>query len=147
VALRTRGYAHRVDIVATPATVWSALTEEAHLARWMNPDARIKARAGGSLYVMPSPGLARDALIDLFEPARRMRLIFLPPAGLTEFEGAVVEDYLLEAEGDHTIVRLLGSGMPELPDWDHYFRQVRTAQERSMARLKVMSEKLQREGQ
>jgi uncharacterized protein YndB with AHSA1/START domain len=145
VALRTRGYAHRVDIVATPATVWSALTEEALLVRWMNPDARIKPRAGGSLYVMPAPGLSRDALIDVFDPARRMRLIYLPPVGLTEFEGAVVDDILLEAEGDHTIVRVLGSGVPELLDWDDYFRRVRVAQERSLARLKVLAEKLQKE--
>jgi len=143
VSLRTRGYAHRVDVVATPATVWSALTEEAHLVRWMNPDARIKARAGGSFYAMPAPGLSRDALIDVFEAGRRMRLIYLPPAELTEFDGAVVDDYLLEAEGGHTIVRVLGSGVPDLPDWDDYFRRVRSSHERSLARLKVMSEQLQ----
>lgn len=141
--LRTRGYAHRVDIRATAATVWAALTEQEHLVRWMNPDAKIKARAGGSFYAMPAPGLARDALIDVFDVPRRLRLIYLPPADLEAFDGAVVDDVLLEATGAVTIVRVLGSGIPDLAEWDDYYRRVRIAQERSLPRLKVMAERLQ----
>lgn len=141
--LRTRGYAHRVDIRAAAATVWSALTEEVHLAKWMNPDAKIRARSGGSLYVMPAPGLARDALIDVFDAPRRLRLIYLPPADLEAFDGAVVDDFLLEQADDITIVRVLGSGIPDLEEWDDYYRRVRVAQERALPRLKVMAERLQ----
>jgi len=141
--LKTRGYAHRVDIRAAAATVWSALTEEVHLVRWMNPDAKIRARAGGSFYAMPAPGLARDALIDVFDVPRRLRLIYLPPADLEAFDGAVVDDILLEQAGDITIVRVLGSGIPDLDEWDDYYRRVRMAQERSLPRLKVMAERLQ----
>jgi uncharacterized protein YndB with AHSA1/START domain len=143
--LKTRGYALRVDIAAKAPTVWAALTEEAHLVRWMNPDARIKPRAGGSLYVMPAPGLARDGLIDVFDANRRLRLIYLPPPELAEFDGAVVDDYLVEGDGQHSIVRLLGSGFPELDGWNDYYRRVRMAQERALARLKVMAERLQGE--
>lgn len=140
--MRTRGYAHRVDMRASAATVWRALTDETCLRRWMNPDARIKARAGGSFYGMPAPGLVRDGLIDVFDAPRRLRLIYLPPPDLPAFDGAVVDDYLLEESGGETIVRLLGSGIPDLAEWDNYYRQVRSAQERSLARLKVLSEQL-----
>ncbi|MGC4027267.1 MAG: SRPBCC domain-containing protein [Steroidobacteraceae bacterium] len=141
--LKTRGYAHRVDVRARAATVWEALTVEPYLRRWMNPDARIKARVGGSFYGMPAPGLVRDALIDVFDAPRRLRLIYLPPADLEAFDGAVVDDYLLEESGAETIVRLLGSGIPDLREWDDYYRQVRNAQERSLARLTVLAAQLQ----
>lgn len=140
--LKTRGYAHRIDIRATAAKVWEALTTEAALRRWMNPDARIRAKVGGSFYGMPAPGLVRDALIDVFDAARRLRLIYLPPADLAAFDGAVVDDYLLEESGAETIVRVLGSGIPDMREWDGYYRQVRSAQERSLARLKVLAEQL-----
>ena len=140
----TRGYAHRVDIEAGPAEVWAALTQSELLARWLSPDARIRPRQGGSFSSVPAPGLPRDGLIDVFDTARRLRLIYLPPADLPGFDGAVVDDYLLEANGNETIVRLLGSGIPDSLEWDEHYRRVRVASERALARLKVLVEKLNR---
>lgn len=54
----------------------------------------------------------------------------------------MVDDYLLEQTGGITIVRVLGSGIPDLAGWDDYYRRVRTAQERALPRLKVMAERL-----
>lgn len=140
---RTRGYAQRIDIRAPAARVWEALTVEQHLRTWMGGDACVRARTGGSFRVTPAPGLVRDALIDVFDPPRRLRLIYLPPEGFTETEGVLVDDYLLEEDGPATILRLLGSGLPDLPGWDGYYRKVRGAQERALARLKVVVEQLQ----
>jgi len=140
---RTRGYAQRIDIHAPVARVWEALTVEQHLRTWMGDDARVRPRAGGSLRVTPAPGLVRDALIDILDPPRRLRLIYLPPEGFTEAQAVVVDDYLLEEDGPVTILRLLGSGLPDLPGWDGYYRKVRSAQERALARLKVMAERQQ----
>jgi uncharacterized protein YndB with AHSA1/START domain len=140
----TRGYAHRIDIDADIDNVWTALTSSGLLERWLSPDARIRPKSGGSFFAMPAPGLARDALIDVFEPPRRLRLLYLPPPHLPGFDGAVADDYLLESAGGGTIVRLLGSGLPDLVEWDTHYRQVRVASERALARLKVLVEQLER---
>lgn len=140
----TRGYAHRIDIEAATHSVWTALTTTGLLERWLSPDARIRPQSGGSFFAMPAPGLARDALIDVFEPPRRLRLLYLPPPHLPGFDGAVAEDFLLEDAGGGTILRLLGSGLPDLQEWDGHYRLVRAASERALARLKVLVEQLER---
>jgi uncharacterized protein YndB with AHSA1/START domain len=139
----TRGYAHRIDIDAGIGSVWSALTTTTLLERWLSPDARIRPKSGGTFFAMPAPGLARDALIDVFEPPRRLRLLYLPPPHLPGFDDAVAEDFLLEDADGGTIVRLLGSGLPNEQEWDQHYRQVRVASERALARLKVLVEQLE----
>ena len=83
----------------------------------------------------------REALIDIFEPNRRLRLVYLSPPQLPAFEGAVVDDFLLEPEASSTIVRLLGSGIPEGKLWDGYYMKLRTQSERALARLKMLMER------
>ncbi len=138
---RTRGYAHRVDVAAPASRVWTALIEPALLSRWMGPGARVRPKVGGSFVTTLEPGIHREALIDVFEPGRRLRLIYHLPPGFPEFDGAIVDDYLLEKEGEQTIVRLLGSGLPEGGPWDPYYLKLRANSERSLARLKLLLER------
>ena len=137
----TRGYAHRIDILAPASRVWSALIEPALLSRWCGPQAKVRASAGGSLDVTLSPDLERQAHIDVFEPAHRLRLIYLPTAGMPAGEGALVDDYLIHAEGNVTVLRLLGSGIPADKAWDAYYARLRGQTERALARLKVLLER------
>jgi uncharacterized protein YndB with AHSA1/START domain len=141
---RTRGFAHRIDIAASPMQVWTALSGPGLVPLWLGADARITPRQGGSLAVTLAPGLARDAMIDVFEPPRRLRLIYLPPAGLPTFDGAVVDDILLDGEGGGTIVRLLCSGVPDLPEWTPVYSKVRAIAERALSRLKQVVEQRER---
>jgi hypothetical protein len=55
-----------------------------------------------------------------------------------------VDDVMLEAIGGHTVVRLLCSGMPDTPEWTQYYLKVRSATERTLARLKVLVEQRER---
>lgn len=139
--IKTRGYAHRVDIGAPPSRVWSALVEPALLARWFGPNAVVKPRPGGRFSATLDPGIEREALIDIFEPNRRLRLVYMLPPALPAFEGAVVDDFLLEPEAAATILRLLGSGIPEGKLWDGYYMKLRTNTERALARLKLLMER------
>lgn len=139
-ALKTRGFAQRIDIGVTPPRVWTVLCGPTLLPMWLGPDARIRPQKGGNWSATLAPGLTRHAMIDVFEPPRRLRLIYLPPDDLCAFDGAVAEDILLEAEGTRTIVRLLASGMPDLPEWTTHFVRVRAASERALARLKLLAE-------
>ena len=131
-----------MDIAAPVSRVWTALIEPKLLSRWMGPGPRVRPKVGGSFVTtLEPPGIHREASIDLFEPGRRLRLVYLLPPGFPEFDGAVVEDYLLENEGQHTIVRLLGSGLPEGGPWDPYYLKLRAGSERSLARLKLLLER------
>ena len=140
-AAKTRGYAHRIDINAPASRVWVALIEPKLLARWFGPNAEVKPCVGGTFDSTLDPGIHRQASIDVFEPGRRLRLVYLPPAGLPGCDGAMVDDFMLESEAGATIVRLLGSGVPHETPWDEYYLKLRVNSERALARLKVLMER------
>ena len=75
---RERGYAHRVDIVADASQVWRALTDTEQLTRWCSPGAVISARQGGLFRASVDRVTEFEARIDVFEPERRLRLMYLP---------------------------------------------------------------------
>lgn len=139
-AVKTRGFAQRIDIAAPPPRVWMALCGPTLVPLWLGHDARVRPQRGGPWSATLAPGLTRHAMIDVFDPPRRLRLIYLPPDELASYDGAVADDILLDEEDGRTIVRLLCSGMPDLPEWGGYYMRVRAATERALARLKVVVE-------
>lgn len=142
--LKTRGFAQRIDIAAPQARVWSALCGPSLLPLWLGGDARIRPQQGGIWLATVAPGLVREAMIDVFDAPRRLRLIYQPPADLEPFDGAVVDDFLLDTENGRTVIRLLCSGVPELPEWNTHFIKLRAGAERSLSRLKVLAEQRER---
>jgi uncharacterized protein YndB with AHSA1/START domain len=140
-AERNRGYAHRVDIVGDVQAVWRAFTEAPHLVKWCAPDAQMKARAGGLFRASVDRVTETEAHIDVFEPARRLRLIYLPSPALPPSDTAVVVEFIMEGSPDGVIVRVLGSGVPDAAEWDTPYKRMRMGWERAMARLKVYVEK------
>jgi uncharacterized protein YndB with AHSA1/START domain len=142
--MKTRGFAHRIDIDAPPPRVWTAMCGPTLAALWLGRDARIRPQKSGGWAATVAPGLAREAIIDVFDPPRRLRLIYLTPTELPSFEGAVVDDVMLDGTEGQTVVRLLCSGMPEAPEWTPHYLKVRTAAERALARLKVLVEQRER---
>jgi uncharacterized protein YndB with AHSA1/START domain len=142
--MKTRGFAHRIDIEAPPPKVWTALCGPMLAPLWLGKDARVRPQKGGAWSATIAPGLVREAIIDVFEPPRRLRLIYLTPPELPTFEGAVVDDVMLEETEGHTVVRLLCSGVPDFHEWTPHYMKVRTAAERALARLKVLVEQRER---
>jgi uncharacterized protein YndB with AHSA1/START domain len=141
---RLRGYAHRTDIAANTQAVWRALTEPESLARWCSPDAWIRPTTGGLFRASVDRVTQLEAHIDVCEPARRLRLIYLPCAALPQEETAVTDDFMLASDPRGTTVRLLGSGFVASEVGDVQFRRMRTGWERALARLKVFVEQLER---
>ena len=153
-----------MDIAADAGKVWLALTNVEHLKRWCSPAADIKARPGGLFRASVDRVIELEAHIDVFEPGRRLRLIYLPTSELPPADSAIVDDFILDATLAHpgpvpagdslagrsvtrptgqpeTIVRLLGSGIPSTPDWDAQYRRLRMGWQAAMTRLKVFVEK------
>jgi uncharacterized protein YndB with AHSA1/START domain len=137
---KERGYAHRVDVLAEPCDVWRALTDVGQLTRWCSPRAEIRARRGGVFRASVDRVTEFEAHIDVFEPPRRLRLIYLPAAQLPPAETVMVDDFILDPRPGGTVVRLLGSGVPATPEWDTQYRRLRTGWQQAMTRLKVLLE-------
>ena len=143
---RERGYAHRVDIVADASRVWRALTDPAQLGRWCSPGAVISARPGGLFRASVDRVTEFEAQIDVFEPERRLRLLYLPSSKLPRADTVMVDDFILDRVQGGTIVRLLGSGVPGAPEWDTQYWRLRTSWQQALTRLKVYVEKQNRTG-
>jgi hypothetical protein len=87
-------------------------------------------------------GSAREAHIDIFEVNRRLRLIYLNGKDSPPSDSAAVDDFILDrrlGEGK-TSLRLLGSGIPDAPEWDRSYAGIRMGWERFMSRIKVTLE-------
>jgi uncharacterized protein YndB with AHSA1/START domain len=143
---KTRGYAHRIDLpAADPQTVWRALTDPALLTTWCSPKAEIRARAGGLFRACVDRVTELEAHIDVYEPGRRLRLIYLPSAALPPTDSALIDDFILEpGRAGGTILRLLGSGVPAAPEWDAQYLRLRTGWQAAMTRLKALIERAAR---
>ncbi len=138
----TRGYACLAEIEAPPARVWRALTEPALVRIWLGAEAWIDARAGGQ-YRVGDRDRGREARIDVYDPNRRLRLIYFAERGMPPCASAIVDDFLLDSRDGpgRTSLRLLGSGISEAAAWDAFYKRVRVGWGRGLARLKVALEK------
>jgi uncharacterized protein YndB with AHSA1/START domain len=126
--------------------VWRALTDNQQLTLWCSPDADIRARAGGSFRASVDRVTEFEARIDVFEPGRRLRLIYLPARTLPRADSVMIDDFILEKVAGGTILRLLGSGVPASPEWDTQYRRLRASWPAAMTRLKVFVEKQSKTG-
>jgi uncharacterized protein YndB with AHSA1/START domain len=138
---KVRGYAHRIDIAAEVDAVWQALTDSAWLARWCSPAAEIRPRPGGLFRASVDRVTEFEAHIDVWEPGRRLRLIYLPTPGVPAAGSVMTDDFILDAVPGGTIVRLLGHGIPADPEWETQYLRLRTGWQQALARLKVLVEK------
>ena len=143
---RERGYAHRVDVLADAKEVWRALTDPSQLTCWCSPNAVISPRQGGLFRASVDRVTEFEARIDVFEPERRLRLMYLPASELPRAATVMVDDFILEPVTGGTIVRLLGSGVPATSEWDTQYWRLRTSWQQAMTRLKVFVEQQTRRG-
>jgi uncharacterized protein YndB with AHSA1/START domain len=140
---RARGYAHRVDIVAEADEVWRALTGPEYVAIWCSPRALIRPQKGGLFRATVDRVTELEAHIDVFDPGRRLRLIYLPTEALPPTEDPIVDDFIIDANTKEpgTILRLLGSGFPATEEWNRQYQRLRLGWQQAMTRLKVFTEK------
>ena len=136
-----RGYAHRIDVEAPLDELWRSMVEPKRLALWYARGVRADARAGGSYELPHERGVYRAAHIDVFDPGRRLRLMYLRAPALPPCESVIVDDFILGTEGGNAVLRLLGSGVPDDEAWDELYARIRSDWGRALARLKVLTER------
>ena len=108
-----------IEVAASPAAVWKALTDGEELARWFPLAARVKPGPGGSIFASWGPDCEGETPIVAWEPQQLLRTE--QPGGVPGIEGVTVE-WKLEQRRGTTVVRLVQSGFSDGGDWaDEYF--------------------------
>jgi ketosteroid isomerase-like protein/uncharacterized protein YndB with AHSA1/START domain len=123
---KTLGAARRleleVEVPASAAEVWEAISTADGLTTWITPDARVDLRPGGewlALYPGAAPG---GGTITHLEPGVALRLRALAPEQFPEVRRVGTDAlFQLEARGDQTLVRLRQTGWGEGAEWDAAF--------------------------
>jgi uncharacterized protein YndB with AHSA1/START domain len=90
-----------VDLDASPAEVWRALTEPAELATWFGPDVELDLRPGGGGRFVDDDGQARRAVVDEVHHGERLVLRWWPE-GDDPGAGASVVTFLVSPTGSGT---------------------------------------------
>lgn len=121
----TRGYVQVLNIAAPAATLWQALVEPGMLVGWHAVHAEVDPRVGGRYFVRSRLFGEREAHIDRFEPGRHLRVIYDPAPGwpLIE-ESAIIEDFVIDQRGGSSVLRVIGSGVPDTRAWDPWLRRL-----------------------
>jgi uncharacterized protein YndB with AHSA1/START domain len=115
-----KGLKKEIEIVASPAAVWKALTDAEELARWFPLSARVTPGPDGSIFLSWGPGCKGEARIAAWEPQKLLRVI--QQAGEVAGPEGVTIEWRLEQLGGKTLVRLVQSGFSAGGDWaDEYF--------------------------
>lgn len=123
---KPRGYAQFVEIRQPPERVFEAFASAREVMRWYATEAVVEPRRGGRFYVKLANGRSRDATVDVWEPGRRLRLIYMPdPALPASTTGPIVEDILFDVKPGLTVLRVLGNGVPGERAWDPHFLALR----------------------
>jgi len=117
----------KIEVAATPAELWKALTTAQGIQSWFAPIARVeKPGVGGRLTIGWGPGMEMTQEIEVWEPEHHLR------AGRT--------DYYIEANGATTILRLVQSGFGDDAKFDAEFESTGTAWPVFMTMLKRCAE-------
>jgi uncharacterized protein YndB with AHSA1/START domain len=95
--------------------VWAVLTEPEHVAGWFSDLAEIDLRPGGeATFDWREHGPAR-AWIERVEPPRNFAFRWVRAVGEEQRkDNSTLVEFTLAAEGDHTRLRVVESGFPEL---------------------------------
>lgn len=125
---KTRSIDREIEIDAPIEAVWAAITEPDEITGWLSDEARVTPGPGGSYWVSWGEGQSGESRIEVWEPARRLRIRNLPPqtgealsSQHNEDAAAatpLMQEFTLESRGGKTILRLVDSGMPSSPEWD-----------------------------
>lgn len=135
---QTRGYMQGFETPASATVLWRVLTDPESLRLWYATEALVEPRTGGRYCVTSRLFGRREATIEQFEPGKRMQLLFDPtPDWPAPPDGALLEDFLIDEHKGQRMLRVMGSGIPAVEDWDRTLVRVRTGWALAFGQLQV----------
>ena len=105
-----------LDVDATAEAVWHALTDAEALLGWFASDARIELRPDGE-WELASGEHRMTSRVEEVEAPKRLRVVAPPREGF-----AVTTEFIVEARGGRTVVRIVESGFGPEASWDDEIR-------------------------
>jgi uncharacterized protein YndB with AHSA1/START domain len=121
----TRTQQHEIVIDAPVEAVWKAITDGDELTRWFVEAAKVEPGVGGSFRVSWDDTLPENGnRIEVWEPNRTLRVALQPMdmgAAKTDITAPIVEEYTIERRDGKTVLRLVESGVPDVPEWDGFY--------------------------
>ena len=129
-----------VEIDAPVEAVWQAISDAEQITRWFAPYAKVEpgpdgGMVGGTMWLSWGEGVQGTTTIEIWEPNRRLRAV--SERGAYDVGGTMEElktdqaparvavDYMLEARGGTTVLRLVHSGFGRGAEWDAEFEGTR----------------------
>ena len=106
-----------VTLDVAPEVVWRALTEADELVRWFPLAATVEPGVGGTIALSWGESGSEEAVVEIWEPNRRLRAV----NRRRDATGRLVEiavDYLIEAKGGRTTLRVVHAGFGAGAEWD-----------------------------
>ena len=126
------------ETTASAATIWRALTEPAALSLWYATEAIVEPRVGGRYLVVSRLFGRREANIEQFEPAERLKLLFDPnPEWPPMSDSALLEDFIIDERKGQRMLRVMGSGVPAGEEWARTLVRLRTGWALAFAQLQM----------
>jgi uncharacterized protein YndB with AHSA1/START domain len=116
----------KIEVAATPAELWKALSTAHGIESWFAPSASVEPGVGGGITVGWGPGMEFTQAIKVWEPEQQLH------AGRVE--------YYIEGNGDTTILRLVESGFGDDAKFDSEFESTGKAWPVFMTMLKRSAE-------
>lgn len=119
----SRSHEHVLEIGATPAEVWEAITRAEELVRWFPTSAEVTPGPGGEIRYGWDELVGRCRILA-WDPPRHLRTGWMeaPAGGAGDPARATLAvDWFLEANGATTRLRLVHSGFTRDARWDEEF--------------------------
>jgi len=127
----TRSIEVEVDLHASTAEVWKALTDPVELTRWFPLEAEVKPGPGGTIRLRWGPEIDGRCGIRVWEPERRLQMGWFEPEAKDtpdtvfykdrDARRRLAVDYVLGSESGRTVLRLVHSGFSTDASWDEEF--------------------------
>jgi uncharacterized protein YndB with AHSA1/START domain len=119
-----RAVSGEVEIEASPAAVWRALTDARELERWFPLEARVEPGVGGSIFMSWRNEYTGDSRILAWVPERHLRTTW-GVEGEGDPDTVQTTDYRIEPTAAGTAVRVVTSGFPDGERWDDWVEGTR----------------------
>ena len=120
----TRQQTHEIVIDAPIEAVWKAIADGEELTRWFVEEASVEPRVGGTITISWGGEEKASGTIEVWEPNRKLRKRLTPfDMGAAKHDPAVpmIDEYTIERRDGKTVLRLVSSGIPDVPEWDGFY--------------------------
>jgi uncharacterized protein YndB with AHSA1/START domain len=120
----TRQQTHEIVIDAPIEAVWKAIVDGEELTRWFVEEATVEPGVGGTFTISWGGDEKGQSRIDEWEPNKKLRVTLMPfDMGPAKYDGTtpMVDEYTIQRRDGKTVLRLVSSGIPDVPEWNGFY--------------------------